>query len=86
MNWDYRLSSRAERALGRIPARDQSRINRALNEMKQDSLSGDIARLRGEYQGAFRRRVGLWRIVFTLRPEIQTVIIHDIRRRTSTTY
>ena len=86
MSWDYRLSSRAERAFGRMPARDRERVNRALNEMKTDPYRGDTAPLRGEYQGAFRRRVGSWRILFTVKPDIETVIIHDIRRRTSSTY
>lgn len=66
--------------------RDCERVNRALNEMKKDPFQGDTAPLRGEYQGAYRRRVGAWRILFTVKPDIDTVIIHDIRRRTSTTY
>jgi mRNA-degrading endonuclease RelE of RelBE toxin-antitoxin system len=86
MSWDCRLSSRAERALGRIPVRDRERVNRALNEMKGDPFQGDTAPLRGEYQGAYRRRVGSWRILFTVKPDIEVVIIHDIRRRTSSTY
>jgi mRNA-degrading endonuclease RelE of RelBE toxin-antitoxin system len=68
-----------------MPARDRNRVNRALNDMKNDPLGGDITPLRGEYQGTFRRRVGSWRILFSVRSEIQTVISHDIRRRTSTT-
>jgi mRNA-degrading endonuclease RelE of RelBE toxin-antitoxin system len=54
--------------------------------MKADPFLGDTAPLRGEYQGAYRRRVGAWRILFTVKPEAEVVIIHDIRRRTSTTY
>jgi mRNA-degrading endonuclease RelE of RelBE toxin-antitoxin system len=54
--------------------------------MKGRPLSGDIVPLRGEHQGAFRRRVGSWRIIFTVRPDAQIIIVHDIMRRTSTTY
>jgi len=86
VSWDCRLSSRAERALQRMPVRDRGRVNRVLNEMKGRPLSGDIVPLRGEHQGAFRRRVGSWRIIFTVRPDAQIVIVHDIMRRTSTTY
>ena len=67
-------------------ARDRERINRALNEMKEEPLSGDVTPLRGWYQGAFRRRVGAWRILFTLDLERNIIEVHDIRRRTSTTY
>jgi mRNA-degrading endonuclease RelE of RelBE toxin-antitoxin system len=54
--------------------------------MKADPLSGDVALLRGEYRGLYRRRVGPWRIIFGLRPDRRVVIVADIVRRTSTTY
>ena len=69
-----------------MPACDRDRVNKVLNAMKGRPLSGDIVPLRGEHQGAFRRRVGSWRIIFTVKPDLQIVIIHDIMRRTSTTY
>jgi len=61
-------------------------MNRVLDEMKTDPLSGDIVALRGGYQGLYRRRVGSWRIIFELKPERRVVLIGDISRRTSTTY
>ena len=69
-----------------MPAKDRERINRALNEMKSNPLSGDIVPLKGEYDGQYRRRVGSWRIIFRLRPADRVVLIADIRRRGSTTY
>ena len=49
-----------------MPARDRERINRALNDLKTDPLSGDITALRGAYRGLYRHRVGSWRIIFGL--------------------
>jgi mRNA-degrading endonuclease RelE of RelBE toxin-antitoxin system len=69
-----------------MPSRDRDRLNNALNEIKDQPLTGDIVPLRGEYQGAFRRRVGAWRIIFTVRPGERLVLVHDILRRSSTTY
>ena len=86
MNWDLELARAAQRALREMPARDQERINRALNAIKTDPLSGDITALRGAYRGLYRRRVGSWRIIFGLKPENRVVLIGDIVRRTSTTY
>jgi mRNA-degrading endonuclease RelE of RelBE toxin-antitoxin system len=86
MDWEVRLSSRAERALGKVPNRDRSRVEAALLEMQDDPHAGDIRPLQGRHQGAYRRRVGSWRIIFALKPEIRTVLIADITRRTSTTY
>jgi mRNA-degrading endonuclease RelE of RelBE toxin-antitoxin system len=64
-----------------MPVRDRERINRALNEVKSDPLSGDITALRGDYQGLYRRRVGAWRIIFALKPDQRVVLIGDIARR-----
>jgi mRNA-degrading endonuclease RelE of RelBE toxin-antitoxin system len=54
--------------------------------MRENPYSGDIAALRGEYRGLFRRRVGSWRIIFELDAERRRVLVHDILRRSSTTY
>jgi mRNA-degrading endonuclease RelE of RelBE toxin-antitoxin system len=86
MDWDVRLSSRAERALERIPARDRERVEAVLLQMKREPRSGDTKPLRGRHQGAYRRRVGSWRIIFAVKTEIRTVLVGDITRRTSSTY
>src|SRR5579864_5006551 len=51
--WPLRISSIAQRALRSIPARDRDRINEALNDMKADPFTGDIARMKRKYQGSF---------------------------------
>ena len=86
MNWDFLLASQAERALHAMPPKDRERINKALNDMKTNPMSGDILPLKGEYQGMFRRRVGNWRLFFRIKQEEHIVLIADIRRRTSTTF
>ena len=86
MDWDVRLSSRARRALEQIPVRDRGRIAAALVEMKRDPRAGDTRPLQGRHQGAYRRRVGSWRIIFALKLDGQTVLVADITRRTSSTY
>jgi mRNA-degrading endonuclease RelE of RelBE toxin-antitoxin system len=86
MIWKIVLSSRAERALARLPVRDKQRITEALLGMEQEPLSGDIVPLKGQYAGSYRRRVGPWRIVFTLKWDSRIVGVATIARRTSTTY
>jgi mRNA-degrading endonuclease RelE of RelBE toxin-antitoxin system len=54
--------------------------------MKREPYSGDTKPLRGKHQGASRRRVGSWRIIFAVKTEIRTVLVADITRRTSSTY
>ena len=85
MTWDVVLSNRAERALARVPARDRQRLTQVLLSMEQEPLSGDVVPLKGPYAGSYRRRVGPWRILFTLNWDSQVVGVADIARRTSTT-
>ena len=86
VNWDFRLSNDAARSLRRMGMRDRERINRALNDMKREPLAGDVAPLRGGYEGSLRRRVGPWGIIFSLDLEHRVIDVYDIPRRSSTTY
>jgi len=54
--------------------------------MEQEPLSGDVTPLKGPYEGSYRRRVGAFRIIFTLKADDAVVAVADIIRRTSTTY
>jgi mRNA interferase RelE/StbE len=84
MSFTVSLSNRAEKGLRRIPAADLRRIERALEAMETDPLSGDVVKLRGTE--AFRRRVGGYRILFGIDFKRFIVGIIDIQRRTTTTY
>jgi mRNA-degrading endonuclease RelE of RelBE toxin-antitoxin system len=84
MAWLVILSSRAERNIKRIPAADRLRILFAVEQMRVDPLSGDVVKLRA--QEAFRRRVGSYRIIFSIDFRGHIVGISDVQRRTSTTY
>ncbi len=85
MKWELLLAGPARKALKRIPASDRGRILAALDEMEEDPFQGDIVRLKAQ-PTAWRRRVGNWRILFDIDPDRRLVIVHDILRRTSTTY
>jgi len=85
MSWQLLLAGPARRALDRIPVPHQSRIVAALEQMQADPFQGDIVRLKAQ-PTAWRRRVGSWRILFDVDFSSRTVVVHDILRRTSTTY
>ena len=73
----------AKKGLERIPKRDVRRIYGALEMMSGDPFSGDIAKL-GDNE--WRRRVGNYRILYEINVQEKLIIIHEIKRRTSTTY
>lgn len=78
------VANRAQRNLKRLPAADLRRLNDAIEGMRFDPLSGDVVKLKGT--GAFRRRVGDYRIIFSVDFKRGAVGILDVLRRTSTTY
>ena len=84
MPYVVHLTNRAEKGLRKLPASDLDRILSALEEMETDPLLGDVVKLKGSDN--FRRRVGNYRIVFSIDGEQVMVIVMDIARRTSTTY
>ena len=85
MKWELLLAGSARKALKRMPAADQRRVLAALDAMEHDPFSGDLVRLKAQ-PVAWRRRVGNWRILFDVDLEKRQVLVHDIARRTSTTY
>lgn len=86
MTWHLVVARSAQKELERAPARDRTRILGALKELANDPFSGDIVHLKGRGALDFRRRVGSWRILFTLNHEARTVEVTAVLRRTSTTY
>ena len=86
MAWELRVARNVQKSLVRIPAKDRSRILSALEEMETNPFTGDIVRLRADERSRWRRRVGRYRVFFTLHPEIQVVDIVGLKRRTSATY
>jgi mRNA interferase RelE/StbE len=84
MSWHLELTGPAQKEFRRLPAKDQQRVKQALLAMQDDPFRGDMKRLKGT--GAWRRRVGSYRIIYDLHFEARLVVVAGILRRTSTTY
>src|SRR5215469_7530054 len=76
MTWTLIVEREAGRNLERLPERDRRRIAAALVSVQRDPFSGDVVRLRGSAAG-YRRRVGAYRILFTLRLDEQHYPRHE---------
>ena len=85
MKWGLVLANRARRALGRASRTELARIRSALHAMTDDPYSGDTKMLKGS-GGAFRRRVGEWRIIFDTLPDRHLIVVTEITLRGSHTY
>ena len=87
MTWDCRLSKEAEKDLRRLPRDRQEQLGRAIDEMTEDPLAGDVCPIRGgRFQGAMRKRVGRYRVVFSIDSDTRVVSIAGILTRSERTY
>lgn len=86
MDWSVSLLRSARKALNKVPQRDRLFLASAIEEMAADPFAGDVRRLKGEWAGYLRRRIGDWRLVFTIDVAERTVTIAYIERRGTTTY
>ena len=85
MSWIILVSPPASKEIKKIPHPDAGRIRNAIDEMETDPMAGDIVYL-AAHESAYRRRVGDWRIFFSINKERKVVIVEHIHRRTSSTY
>jgi mRNA-degrading endonuclease RelE of RelBE toxin-antitoxin system len=87
MTWAVELSAAAEKDLKRLPRDRQARIERAIDELEEDPFGGDVKALRGpEWKGRYRKRVGPYRIIFTVDREVSAVAVSAILIRSEKTY
>lgn len=83
-SWVLIVAPAVRKALKRFPRRDQVAVDGAIVRMRDDPYYGDIQKYGGE--NAWRRRVGAYRISFEIHQNIRTVLVFELKRRTSTTY
>jgi mRNA interferase RelE/StbE len=86
MKWIVSLATQAEKSLAKVPAKDYVRIRVALAEMGEEPFGGDLKWLKPNQEAGYRRRVGLYRILFDVYTDSRVVKIQSIRRRDETTY
>jgi mRNA interferase RelE/StbE len=84
MTYRVQLTRQAVKQLQEIPQKDQQRIKQTLRTMASDPLQGDVVKLVG--YAAFRRRIGQYRIVFSVHEGEVVVLIVAILRRNEKTY
>ena len=85
MAWILIVAKPAQKQAARFPAKDQAKITAALGAMVHEPFAGDVIKLEGE-KDRWRRRIGNYRIFFSVDKSTLTVAISAIIRRSSTTY
>ncbi len=87
MSWTCRLSNQSAKQFRRLPKDRRRQIAQAIEEMGRDPTSGDVRPIKsGRFKGTLRKRVGRYRIVFSLDRENKAVNVAAIILRTGKTY
>jgi mRNA-degrading endonuclease RelE of RelBE toxin-antitoxin system len=87
MSWACSLSRAAAKALRSLPQDRQAQIARAIEEMGEDPTQGDVRPIKsGKLKGALRKRIGPYRIIYSVDPATRRVDIAAILVRSEATY
>jgi len=87
MSWASEFTNDAERDLRELPTNVQRQISRALALMETDPFQGDVRPLHGPaWKGVLRRRVGSYRLLFTVNHASKVFIVVRILLRSEKTY
>ena len=85
MNWDVRVSKSVKKRVKRFYKKDCERVLQVLNEFRINPWGGDITKMDGK-DNLWRRRVGNYRIFYSIQVGARAVEVKEVERRTSSTY
>jgi mRNA interferase RelE/StbE len=80
MRWRIVVTSRAERDLKDLSARDQGRIRASIDSLAEFPTRGDLSKLQGR-DNEWRLRVGGWRVRFELDRADRIIVVLRILPR-----
>lgn len=87
MSWAFEFTPHAREDLENLPKAIQKRVSRVTAQMAADPFHGDVKALQGpQWNGVYRRRIGDYRILFTVDRADKVGVVHQISLRSGKTY
>lgn len=83
--WRVHIPRRVAKTVKKFLRDDQNRILEILRDFERDPWLGDIQKIKGG-DNEWRRRVGNYRIFYSINQKIKLIEIKEIERRASNTY
>ena len=80
MTWEVRISHKSVRYISKIEKKKKKLILKKLSEFQENPFIGDIKLIKGR-KGTYRRRVGSYRIIYSIDYENYVVKILRIGTR-----
>ena len=84
-SWDLRIDPGVLKSVKKLPRRDSEVIAGVVRLLPADPFFGDVQKMKGE-DNVWRRRVGAYRLFYTLDISAKRILVFHLERRTSTTY
>lgn len=78
--WHINLSKDTQKSLLKVPDKNKLQIKNAIEEMKTGPFVGDVKKLKGS-KNVYRKRVGYYRLIFTIIFDILYIEIIDVIQR-----
>lgn len=75
------LRNNAKKFLQKLSKDAYLRFSTALHKLSVDPLACDVKKLRGDLPGAYRLRVGKWRVLFIRNDDVRRIDIVTIEKR-----
>ena len=79
MSYSIRIKKSAAKEIAHIPARERTRVIRAIDSLKEHPVTGSP--LKGELRGIRRIRVGDYRVLYELGTEELTILVVRVAGR-----
>lgn len=86
MAYQIEASRRIQKSLSRLPKQDQARILVALKRLADDPRPAGCRPVQHAPPGAYRIRVGGYRIIYTVLDEDRVIVFARVAQRSESTY
>lgn len=81
MKYDIEIAESAEKILGKIPKKDRSKIIEKIDSLADNPSPMGSIKLHGLKEALYRIRSGDYRIVYSIKKDILTVLVVEIGHR-----
>jgi mRNA interferase RelE/StbE len=80
------VSRRAQKAMARLPRKDQARIIVALQKLSEDPRPQGCRPVKDAPKGTYRVRVGSYRVIYPVVDADQVIVVARVAKRDESTY
>ena len=84
-SWDLQIDSSVLKNIAKNPSRECRKYSQSYKAFASQSLFRRYTKMKGE-DGAWRRRIGSYRIFYRIKNEDEIILVFNLERRTSKTY